>query len=190
LKIKYSKPVILIALAASIAIVAPLAKGTESKKVNIQETTTTLTDVVTTPATTTVAPETTTTTTTPETTTTTTVVIDWEAIAQTAAAQTDEARLTWGQCGEWHDLAISVGWPEEEWPTLSKIIWRESRCTIDAWNGHDAGLTQVNQIHKAWLAEMGWTHPNDMFDPEKNLTFALRLWQTSGWKPWKASSGK
>jgi hypothetical protein len=61
---------------------------------------------------------------------------------------------------------------------------------MDAWNGHDAGLTQVNQIHKKWLAEMGWNHPNDMFDPEKNLTFALRLWETSGWKPWKASSGK
>ena len=106
--------------------------------------------------------------------------VDWVALA----------RATHGKCGEWHDLAIKVGWPEEEWPTLNKIIWRESRCTMDAWNGHDAGLTQVNQIHKKWLAEMGWTHPNDMFDPEKNLTFALRLWETSGWKPWKASSGK
>jgi hypothetical protein len=186
LKIKYSKPVILASLVASIVIVAPLAKGKESKEVTVQETTTTTAVVVTTPETTTVAPETITTV--PE--TTTTVTIDWEAIAQTVAAQTDEARFTWGQCGEWHDLAISVGWPEEEWPTLNKIIWRESRCTMDAWNGHDAGLTQVNQIHKKWLAEMGWTHPNDMFDPEKNLTFALRLWETSGWKPWKASSGK
>lgn len=180
MKIKYSKPVILVALAASIAIVAPLAKGTESKKVTIQETPTASTVVITTPETTTVAPET----------TTTTVAIDWEAIAQTAAAQIDEARFTWGPCGEWHDLAISIGWPEEEWPTLSKVIWRESRCTIDAWNGHDAGLTQVNKIHKKWLAEMGWNHPNDMFDPEKNLTFAFRLWSGSGWKPWKATSGK
>lgn len=186
MKIKYSKPVILVALATSIAIVAPLANGTESKKVNIQETTTASTVIITTPETTTVAPETTTTA--PE--TTTTVAIDWEAIAQTAAAQIDEARFTWGPCGEWHDLAISIGWPEEEWPTLSKVIWRESRCTIDAWNGHDAGLTQVNQIHKKWLAEMGWNHPNDMFDPEKNLTFAFRLWSGSGWKPWKATSGK
>jgi len=176
LKIKYSKPVILIALTASIAIVAPLAKGTESKKITIQETTTVA------PKTTTTPPETTT--------TTTTVVIDWEAIAKIVALQTEESRLKWGPCGEWHDLAISVGWPEEEWPTLSKIIWRESRCTMDAWNGHDAGLTQVNEIHKKWLAEMGWTHPNDMFDPEKNLTFAFRLWSGSGWKPWKATSGK
>ena len=182
MKIKYSKPVILIALAASIAIVSPLAKSTESKKVTIQETTTASTVIITTPKTTT-PPETTTTT-------TTTVAIDWEAIAQTVAAQIDEARFTWGQCGEWHDLAISVGWPEEEWPTLSKIIWRESRCTMDAWNGHDAGLTQINQIHTKWLNQMGYSHPNDMFDPEKNLTFAFRLWSGSGWKPWRATSGK
>jgi hypothetical protein len=186
LKIKYLKPVLFVALAISIAGPIVLVNSTESKKVIIQETPTASTVVITTPETTTVAPETTTTV--PE--TTTTVTIDWEAIAQTVAAQTDEARFTWGPCGEWHDLAISVGWPEEEWPTLSKVIWRESRCTIDAWNGHDAGLTQVNQIHKKWLAEMGWNHPNDMFDPEKNLTFAFRLWSGSGWKPWKATSGK
>ena len=176
MKIKYSKPVILIALATSIAIVSPLAKSTESKKVTIQEITTVA------PKTTTTPPETTT--------TTTTVVIDWEAIAKTVALQTAEAQLKWGPCGEWHDLAISVGWPEEEWETLGKIIWRESRCTMDAWNGHDAGLTQINQIHTKWLNQMGFSHPDDMFDPEKNLTFAYRLWSGSGWKPWKATSGK
>jgi len=93
----------------------------------------------------------------------------------------------YGKCGEWHDLAIKVGWHEEEWSFLREVIWRESRCQIDAWNGNDAGLTQINQIHTKWLADMGWSHPDDMFDPEKNLTFALRLWETSGWKPWRFS---
>ena len=103
--------------------------------------------------------------------------VDWVALA----------RETYGKCGEWHDLAIQVGWPEEEWATLSKIIWRESRCQVDAWNGHDAGLTQINQIHTKWLSDMGWNHPEDMFDAEKNLTFAFRLWEGSGWKPWRFS---
>lgn len=97
------------------------------------------------------------------------------------------ARQMHGRCGEWHDLAISVGWAEEEWDTLSRVMFRESRCQPDAWNGHDAGLTQINQIHTQWLAEMGWEHPKDMFDPEYNLRFALRLWQTSGWKPWRTA---
>lgn len=103
--------------------------------------------------------------------------IDWVALA----------RATYGKCGEYHDLAIKVGWPEEEWPRLQQVMWRESRCTTEAWNGHDAGLTQINQIHSEWLSDMGWTHPNDMFNPEYNLTFAFRLWETSGWKPWRFS---
>lgn len=103
--------------------------------------------------------------------------VDWVALA----------RETYGKCGEWHDLAIQVGWPEEEWETLSRIIWRESRCQVNAWNGADAGLTQINQIHTKWLSDMGWNHPEDMFDAEKNLTFAFRLWEGSGWKPWRFS---
>jgi hypothetical protein len=103
--------------------------------------------------------------------------VDWTALA----------REQHGKCGEWHDLAISVGWPEEEWKHLQQVIYRESRCQADAWNGADGGLTQINQIHTKWLSDMGWSHPNDMFDPEKNLTFAFRLWETSGWKPWRFS---
>ena len=103
--------------------------------------------------------------------------VDWTALA----------REQYGKCGEYHDLAISVGWPEEEWKHLQQVIYRESRCQTDAWNGHDSGLTQINQIHTKWLSDMGWSHPDDMFDPEKNLTFAFRLWQGSGWKPWRFS---
>lgn len=105
----------------------------------------------------------------------------------------DQLREKYGKCGEWHDLAIDVGWPEEEWQTLSTVIWKESRCTVDAWNGHDAGLTQINQIHSEWLSQMGLSHPNDMFDPRLNLEFAYKLWSgreeqgKCGWKPWSIS---
>ena len=102
----------------------------------------------------------------------------------------DEQRMLHGRCGEWHDMALEVGWQETEWATLSNVIYRESRCTVDAWNGADAGLTQINKIHSAWLSDMGWTHPEDMFNPRNNLLFAFRLWETSGWRPWKATSGK
>jgi len=102
-------------------------------------------------------------------------------------AHVEEQRTKYGQCGEWHDLALQVGWPPEEWQHLQKIIFRESRCTPNAWNGHDAGLTQINQVHTKWLNQMGFSHPDDMFDPEKNLTFAYRLWSGSGWKPWRFS---
>jgi len=103
--------------------------------------------------------------------------VDWVALA----------REQYGKCGEWHDLAISVGWPEEEWKHLQQVIYRESRCQAEAWNGSDGGLTQINRIHTQWLSDMGYKFPDDMFDAEKNLTFAFRLWETSGWRPWKSS---
>jgi hypothetical protein len=116
------------------------------------------------------------------TTTTTTTLPDFSGVDFVQLA-----RNTYGKCGEFHDTAISVGWPEEEWENLQHIMWRESRCTVDAWNGHDAGLTQINQIHTKWLNQMGFSHPDDMFDPEKNLLFAYRLWEGSGWRPWRFS---
>lgn len=116
------------------------------------------------------------------TTTTTTTLPDFSGVDFVQLA-----RNAYGKCGEFHDTAISVGWPEEEWKNLQHVMWRESRCTVDAWNGHDAGLTQINQIHTKWLNQMGFSHPDDMFDPEKNLLFAYRLWEGSGWRPWRFS---
>lgn len=123
-----------------------------------------------------------------------TEVVDIEevniAIEDGEAFTIDELRYLYGKCGEFHDLALEVGWTEKEWPKLSHVIWKESRCTIDAWNGHDAGLSQINQIHSAWLLELGYNHPEDMFDARNNLWFAYKLWSSReekglcGWKPW------
>ena len=87
-------------------------------------------------------------------------------------------------CPQWWQLAVDVGWPVDELPMLDRVIWRESRCLPEAWNGHDAGLTQINQIHTEFVAVMGWAWPKDMYNPELNLRFALKLWQGSGWRPW------
>ena len=112
------------------------------------------------------------------------------AIEEGETLTVEQLREKYGKCGEWHDLAIDVGFTEEEWPKVSQIIWKESRCTTDAWNGHDAGLTQINQIHTEWLNQMGYSHPDDMFDPRKNLEFAYKLYSSReeegkcGWQPW------
>ena len=87
-------------------------------------------------------------------------------------------------CGQYWQLAVDVGWPQNELPMLDKIIWRESRCMADAFNGHDAGITQINQIHKEFVAVMGWQWPEDLFNPEIALRFTLKLWQGKGWQPW------
>lgn len=117
--------------------------------------------------------------------------VDWEGLAELQQAddeiarqmEIDEARMVYGNCGEWHDLAIAVGWPETEWPTLSRVLYRESRCDPTAFNGSDHGLTQINKIHREWVESMGLTM-DDLFDPSVNLAFALDLWESSGWSPW------
>lgn len=92
-----------------------------------------------------------------------------------------------GKCAQWHELALSVGWPEEELPTLDKVMWRESRCTPDAYSNGNHGLTQLNNIHRVWIEELGWTFPDDLYDPAKNLRFAYLLWADDGWKHWKTA---
>ena len=92
-----------------------------------------------------------------------------------------------GKCAQWHELALSIGWPEEQLPTLDKVMWRESRCTPDAYSNGNHGLTQINNIHRAWIEELGWTFPDDLYDPAKNLRFAYLLWADDGWKHWKTA---
>ena len=121
------------------------------------------------------------------TTTTTTIPVIKSGVNMTPE-EVDAARLLHGQCGEWYDLAISVGWDPSDWEMLSKVIYRESRCTPTADSGPDHGLTQINRIHSEWLSQMGLSHEM-MFDPELNLKFALLLRTSSGWKPWKSTVG-
>lgn len=96
-------------------------------------------------------------------------------------------------CQEWIPTALEAGWPSDRQllETLMSVLWKESRCQPQAWNGHDAGLAQINQIHTAWIAELGLgDHPDAMFDPLLNLTFAWKLYSSReaagkcGWTPW------
>jgi len=124
----------------------------------------------------------TTTTNTPTTSTTTTTTT-----SSTTTTTTTTTVVRTGKCAQWHELALSVGWPEEELPTLDKVMWRESRCTPDVYSNGNHGLTQINNIHRAWVEELGWTFPDDLYDPAKNLRFAYLLWADDGWKHWKTA---
>jgi hypothetical protein len=95
------------------------------------------------------------------------------------------------ECQMWLQTALDAGWPNDReiLDRLGFIMWRESRCTPDADSGPDHGLTQINQIHKGYIADLGWTH-EQMKDPAKNLRFAWLLYSgreangQCGWTPW------
>lgn len=116
----------------------------------------------------------------------------------------ENAQQDWGPCGEWHDLAISVGWPEAEWPKLSRVLFRESRCRPEAFNATDPnggsrGILQVNQFwcRPSRYSEHGWLQDQgvlsdclELHDGETALRAGLAIWYYSlnrngnGWAPW------
>ena len=117
---------------------------------------------------------------------------------------TELARFMYGRCGEYHDLAISVGWNEAQWKKLSFVMYRESRCNTMSFNKRDPnggsrGLIQINGFwcrpsrynKNGWLQDQGTLQTcNDLFIPEVNLRAGLAMWNYSqqrnkcGWQPW------
>jgi hypothetical protein len=108
-------------------------------------------------------------------------------------------------CPQWAQIAIDVGWREEDLPMLDYVIHRESRCFTASYsntdpNGGSYGLTQINGY---WCNSSQW-YPNgylqvfgvlqqceDLFHPRTNLLSARLIWLYSdkeygnGWLPWQ-----
>lgn len=94
------------------------------------------------------------------------------------------------ECAEWYPLAMEVGWPEEEWGNVAKIMWRESRCRPEAHNGADpnGGSFSLMQINAYWCKPSKWTtagwlqdrnvldNCQDLYDPAVNLKAALNIY--------------
>ena len=97
-------------------------------------------------------------------------------------------------CAEYVADAITAGWPADQAPMLARVMFRESRCTVLAFNSQDSnggsrGLMQINGVHETWLKEAGIiTHLDDLFRSEVNLKAALHLYRMVGWQAWKASA--
>ena len=103
------------------------------------------------------------------------------------------------KCQEWFPTAISVGWPNnpETLEKLGRLLWKETRClnvsyTHPSFNGHDHGVAQINQIHRAYVEQLfDMPMEESMSDPTLNLRFAFLLYSDiaegggCGWKPWR-----
>tara|TARA_Y100000356_G_C11261088_1_gene293595 strand:+ start:102 stop:869 length:768 start_codon:yes stop_codon:yes gene_type:complete len=104
------------------------------------------------------------------------------------------------ECPEWMDVARSAGWPEEQLRKLSYVIYRESRCDPNAFNGADpiGGSLGLIQINRYWctsnvywpdgylqVRDSGVTTCDDLYDPYVNLRSGYHIWVTEGgWSPW------
>ena len=104
------------------------------------------------------------------------------------------------ECPEWMDVARSAGWPEAQLRKLSYVIYRESRCDPNAFNGADpiGGSLGLIQINRYWctsniywpdgflqVRDSGVTTCDDLYDPYANLRSGYHIWVTEGgWSPW------
>lgn len=126
-----------------------------------------------------------------------------------AAGQEVQAPVP-GDCDTYKQLALDAGWTEEQWPTLKRIVARESECYPDAANRVGAvGLLQETPTGTSGIRhlfpDVDWSRGPCIWrgrryrctpaltDPATNLAVGKAMfdwWDShgrSGWQPWKAT---
>lgn len=83
----------------------------------------------------------------------------------------------WAKCPQWWDVARAVGWPEDQLPTMDRVMKCESGCQPKAYNR--SGASGLMQVLRSWFGP-----DEDPFDPTTNLTVALRVLDRQGWRAW------
>jgi len=146
-----------------------------------------------------------------EATTTTTTIAETTTVVETTAVSIDTPPTTttpeWMNCPQFFEDAVDAGWSFDQIKTLDFIMFRESRCHMESYNGQDPaggsfGLTQINgawcnpsKYYKdGYLEHIGLIHScEDLYYPTINLFAAKALYDYSlehngcGWNPWRIS---
>jgi hypothetical protein len=81
---------------------------------------------------------------------------------------------------------IRAVWPDELENRAIEIAHRESKFSPTAKNSCCYGVFQIYwSVHKSWLAGLGITSAEQLYDPTLNARAALALYQRAGsWGPW------
>jgi LysM repeat protein len=85
-----------------------------------------------------------------------------------------------------NEAIIRAAWPDELEEEALRIARRESNLRNNAKNWCCYGLFQIHwNAHKSWLAGIGVTKPEQLFDPTVNANAAYALYQRAGsFRPW------
>jgi hypothetical protein len=81
---------------------------------------------------------------------------------------------------------IRAIWPDDLEERALQVAWRESNYVPTAKNFCCYGVFQIYwSVHKGWLAGIGITSAEQLYDPTLNTRAALALYERSGgWGPW------
>jgi hypothetical protein len=95
------------------------------------------------------------------------------------------------RCPQWEPKFREHGLPVK---AFSYISWRESRCSVSAWNRtlnknktHDIGLVQINDSWKTVTSQICKAPYGDMtvlFNVDCNLSVAKYLYDNGGLRHW------
>ena len=76
-------------------------------------------------------------------------------------------------------------WPDHLENEAVRIAKRESNLQPEVRNACCFGLFQIYyNVHRSWLADLGITSSNQLFDARTNAEAAYALYQRNGWQPW------
>ena len=92
------------------------------------------------------------------------------------------------RCPQWEPKFAQHGLPVK---AFSYIAWRESRCSVSAWNRtlnknktHDLGLVQINSSWKTVTRNICGTDITGLFNVDCNLAVAKYLYDNGGLRHW------
>ncbi len=92
------------------------------------------------------------------------------------------------RCPQWEPKFAEYGLPVK---AFSYISWRESRCSVSAWNRtlnknktHDLGLLQVNSSWRTVTRNICGTDITGLFNVDCNLSVAKYLYDNGGLRHW------
>jgi hypothetical protein len=92
------------------------------------------------------------------------------------------------RCPQWEPKFREHGLPVK---AFSYIAWRESRCSVSAWNRtlnknktHDLGLVQINSSWKTVTRKICGTDITGLFNVDCNLAVAKYLYDNGGLRHW------
>lgn len=102
------------------------------------------------------------------------------------------------KCPQYEEMLYNAGFPRNQIKIASYVMWKESRCVVDAKNvkdpkGGSYGLMQVNGFWIDRLKDAGIIKKaRDLYDPQTNANAAFYVWiETSisnrysyGWGAW------
>ena len=85
------------------------------------------------------------------------------------------------------EAIIRQVWPDDLEDEAVRIATRESNLQPGVRNYCCFGLFQIYySVHKSWLAQMGVTCAEQLYDPLVNAHVAYTMYlRAGGWGPWK-----